>query len=50
MNNSELEHAKALHVAATFLPNECPLQDHVFRSYKKHHLESKIQKAKQLKE
>jgi len=36
-------HAKALHVACIFLPEDCPLVTHVINSYKKHHLNAKIE-------
>jgi len=34
---SEFWHAKALEVACTFLPSECPLLNHILLSYQKHH-------------
>lgn len=34
---SEFWHAKALEMACTFLPSECPLLNHVLLSYQKHH-------------
>jgi hypothetical protein len=34
---SEFWHAKALEIACTFLPSECPLLNHVLLSYQKHH-------------
>lgn len=34
---SEYWHAKALEIACTFLPSECPLLNHVLLSYQKHH-------------
>lgn len=34
---SECWHAKALEIACTFLPSECPLLNHVLLSYQKHH-------------
>lgn len=34
---SEYWHAKSLEVAATFLPSDCPLLNHVLLSYQKHH-------------
>jgi hypothetical protein len=40
---SEFWHAKALEIACCFLPAECPLVNHIFTSYQKHH--SPIQQA-----
>ena len=37
---SELWHAKALEMACSFLPSECPLLTHVLLSYQKHHAPS----------
>jgi len=34
---SEFWHAKALEIACCFLPGECPLVNHIFSSYQKHH-------------
>ena len=34
---SEFWHAKALDVAISFLPSECPLVTHILTSYQKHH-------------
>lgn len=34
---SEFWHAKALEIACSFLPSECPLLNHVLLSYQKHH-------------
>ena len=34
---SEYWHAKALEMACTFLPSECPLLNHILLSYQKHH-------------
>lgn len=34
---SEFWHAKALEIACTFLPSECPLLNHVLLSYQKNH-------------
>lgn len=39
--DSEMWHAKALHTACLFLPEECPLVNHIINSYKKHHLNPK---------
>ena len=35
-------HAKSLQVAATFLPFNCPLTNHISHSYVRNHLEPKI--------
>ncbi len=40
---SEFWHAKALEIACCFLPAECPLVNHIFSSYQKHH--SPLQQA-----
>ncbi len=37
---SEFWHAKALEIACSFLPSECPLLNHVLLSYQKHHAPS----------
>ena len=42
-------HAKALHTATLFLPDECPLVNHIINSYKKHHLNPKQEAEKQKK-
>jgi hypothetical protein len=34
---SEYWHAKALELACSFLPSECPLLNHILISYQKHH-------------
>jgi hypothetical protein len=34
---SEYWHVKALELACSFLPSECPLLNHVLLSYQKHH-------------
>jgi hypothetical protein len=39
---SEYWHAKSLEVAASFLPSDCPLLNHVLLSYQKHHAPSQI--------
>lgn len=36
--DSEMWHAKSLHTACLFLPEDCPLVGHIINSYKKHHL------------
>ena len=40
---SENWHAKALHTSTLFLPEECPLVNHVINSYKKHHMTPKLE-------
>jgi tetratricopeptide (TPR) repeat protein len=37
---SEYFHGKALEVACSFLPSECPLVNHILMSYQKHHAPS----------
>lgn len=37
---SEYWHAKALEIACSFLPSECPLLNHILLSYQKHHAPS----------
>jgi hypothetical protein len=44
--DSEMWHAKSLHVACLFLPEDCPLVNHIINSYKKHHLTPKIENLK----
>jgi hypothetical protein len=44
--DSEMWHAKALHTATLFLPEECPLVNHIINSYKKHHLNPKLEQLK----
>ena len=41
--DSEMWHAKAMHVACLFLPEDCPLVTHIINSYKKHHLNAKLE-------
>jgi len=41
--DGELWHAKAMHLAATFLPSSCPLVNHVIQAYIKHHLKPKLE-------
>jgi len=38
---SEFWHAKALEIACSFLPGECPLVNHINLSYQKHFAPSK---------
>jgi len=40
MTESEFWHAKALEIAGTFLPSDCPLLNHILLSYQKHHAPS----------
>ena len=37
---SEYFHGKALEIACSFLPSECPLVNHILMSYQKHHAPS----------
>jgi hypothetical protein len=37
---SEFWHGKALELAVTFFPSECPLVTHILTSYQKHHAPS----------
>ena len=39
--DSEMYHAKALHICSLFLPKECPLVQHVTQSYNKNYLKDK---------
>ena len=48
--DSEMWHAKSLHAACLFLPEDCPLVTHIINSYKKHHLTPKLEKIKKLQE
>ena len=36
--SSEMWHGKSLQVACIFLPEDCPLVDHIIKSYKKHYI------------
>jgi hypothetical protein len=47
MKDSEIWHAKAIHIASQFLPNDCPLIVHITQSYAKHHLRPKIKKRQE---
>jgi len=47
IKDSELWHAKAIHLASFFLPNECPLTNHISTSYTKHHLRPKIRRRQE---
>ena len=44
---SEVFHAKALHIATLFLPNECPLVNHIVNSYIKNYIRDKKVKTKE---
>lgn len=44
LKDSEIWHAKAIHIASYFLPNDCPLIQHIAQSYAKHHLRPKIKR------
>jgi len=39
--DSEMYHAKALHISSLFLPKECPLVQHITQSYNKNYLKDK---------
>lgn len=39
--DSEMYHAKALHICSLFLPKECPLVQHITQSYNKNYLKDK---------
>ena len=36
--SSEMWHGKSLQTACLFLPEDCPLVDHIIKSYKKHYI------------
>ena len=38
LDEGDLWHSKALRIAARFLPDDCPLLEHIVQSYHKHHL------------
>ena len=46
--DGEMYHAKSLHVAATFLPADCPMVDHIKKAYQKHHLGPKLEQKKEM--
>lgn len=46
---SEIWHAKSLHIWSTFLPVKSPLLSHITKSYIKHHLKYKIEAQEKLK-
>ena len=39
--SSEMWHGKSLQTACLFLPEDCPLVDHIIKSYKKHYIGEK---------
>lgn len=39
--DSEMYHAKALHISSLFLPKDCPLVQHISQSYQKNYLKDK---------
>ena len=39
--DSEMYHAKALHISSIFLPKDCPLVQHISQSYNKNYLKDK---------
>ena len=39
--DSDVWHAKAIRVASSFVPPQCPLAQHITESYIKHHLRPK---------
>lgn len=47
LKDSEVWHAKAIHIASYFLPNDCPLTQHITQSYAKHHLRPKIKRRQE---
>lgn len=47
LKDSEIWHAKAIHIASYFLPNDCPLIQHITQSYAKHHLRPKIKRRQE---
>lgn len=47
LKDSEIWHAKAIHIASYFLPNDCPLIQHITQSYNKHHLRPKIKRRQE---
>ena len=44
---SEIWHAKALHICSTFMPSNSPLVKHITKSYLKHHLKEKIERKQE---
>lgn len=49
IKDSEMWHAKSLHICSSFIPSKSPLVNHITKSYIKHHLSRKNAKA-ELKE
>ena len=47
IKDSELWHAKAIHIASFFLPSDCPLIQHITQSYSRHHLRPKIKRRQE---
>lgn len=47
IKDSELWHAKAIHIASYFLPSDCPLIQHITQSYSRHHLRPKIKRRQE---
>jgi len=45
--DSESYHAKSLHIALLFLPNDCPLSQYIRQTYCKHYLQPKLKLIKQ---
>lgn len=44
--DSEMYHAKALHISSLFLPGDCPLVQHISQSYNKNYLKDKPKEFK----
>ena len=45
--DSEAFHAKALHIALLFLPEDCPLSQYISQTYCKNYLQPKLKLQKQ---
>jgi hypothetical protein len=45
--DSEAFHAKALHIAKLFLPEDCPLSQYIHQTYCKNYLSPKLKLQKQ---
>ena len=43
--DSEMYHAKALHISSLFLPKTCPLVQHITQSYNKNYLKDKKEQS-----
>lgn len=41
-------HAQGAYTAASFLPHECPLVDHLITSYDKYHIKNRVEEAKEI--